>query len=175
MRARSPCHPVIGDEPRLACSRVLLSSVLAGETALEDIELKLMSCGAIGAIGARDRALAVRPRSDRDDKTTISDDRTEPWASRALAPSWQNAAGCAGGWIHAAITTGSVRHRGASAPRRVGGAGCPHACRHWAEPRGHRARRAMRETTRAAQQPRLSIDRPGEQYEQVFPWSGCCP
>ena len=43
MRARSPCHPVIGDEPRLAYNRVLLSSVLAGETAPEDIELKPMS------------------------------------------------------------------------------------------------------------------------------------
>lgn len=31
---------VIGDEPRLAYNRVLLSSVLAGETASEDIELK---------------------------------------------------------------------------------------------------------------------------------------
>jgi nitrite reductase (NADH) large subunit len=48
--ARSPCHPVIGDEPRLAYNRVLLSSVLAGETAPEDIELKPMSCGAIGAL-----------------------------------------------------------------------------------------------------------------------------
>jgi NAD(P)H-nitrite reductase large subunit len=43
MRARSPCHAVIGDEPRLAYNRVLLSSVLAGETAPEDIELKPMS------------------------------------------------------------------------------------------------------------------------------------
>ena len=41
---------VIGDEPRLAYNRVLLSSVLAGETAPEDIELKPMSCGAIGAL-----------------------------------------------------------------------------------------------------------------------------
>src|SRR6202051_1437249 len=31
---------VIGDEPRLAYNRVLLSSVLAGETAFHDIELK---------------------------------------------------------------------------------------------------------------------------------------
>src|ERR1700704_7033009 len=31
---------VIGDEPRLAYNRVLLSSVLAGETAAHDIELK---------------------------------------------------------------------------------------------------------------------------------------
>jgi nitrite reductase (NADH) large subunit len=31
---------VIGDEPRLAYNRVLLSSVLAGETAPEDIEFK---------------------------------------------------------------------------------------------------------------------------------------
>src|SRR5258708_26669882 len=31
---------VIGDEPRLAYNRVLLSSVLAGETASHDIELK---------------------------------------------------------------------------------------------------------------------------------------
>src|SRR5258708_12726142 len=45
MRARSPCHPVIGDEPRLAYNRVLLSSVLAGETTPEDIELKPMSWG----------------------------------------------------------------------------------------------------------------------------------
>jgi hypothetical protein len=34
---------VIGDEPRLAYTRVLVSSVLAGETALEAIELKPMS------------------------------------------------------------------------------------------------------------------------------------
>ena len=31
---------VIGDEPRLAYTRVLLSSVLAGETASHDIELR---------------------------------------------------------------------------------------------------------------------------------------
>ena len=31
---------VIGDEPRLAYNRVLLSSVLAGETASQDIELR---------------------------------------------------------------------------------------------------------------------------------------
>ncbi|MGH6741983.1 MAG: NAD(P)/FAD-dependent oxidoreductase, partial [Bradyrhizobium sp.] len=31
---------VIGDEPRLAYNRVLLSSVLAGETQSHDIELK---------------------------------------------------------------------------------------------------------------------------------------
>ena len=34
---------VIGDEPRLAYNRMLLSSVLAGETAPEAIELKPMS------------------------------------------------------------------------------------------------------------------------------------
>jgi len=34
---------VIGDEPRLAYNRALLSSVLAGETAPEGIELKPMS------------------------------------------------------------------------------------------------------------------------------------
>ena len=34
---------VIGDEPRLAYNRVLLSSMLAGETAPEDIELEPMS------------------------------------------------------------------------------------------------------------------------------------
>jgi nitrite reductase (NADH) large subunit len=34
---------MIGDEPRLAYNRVLLSSVVAGETAPEDIELKPMS------------------------------------------------------------------------------------------------------------------------------------
>src|ERR1700720_4632207 len=34
---------VIGDEQRLAYNRVLLSSVLAGETAPEDIKLKPMS------------------------------------------------------------------------------------------------------------------------------------
>jgi len=42
-RARSPPSRLIGDEPRLAYNRVLLSSVLAGETAPEDIELKPMS------------------------------------------------------------------------------------------------------------------------------------
>jgi hypothetical protein len=39
---------VIGDEPRLAYNRVLLLSVLARETAPEDIELMPMSCGASG-------------------------------------------------------------------------------------------------------------------------------
>ena len=34
---------VIGDEPRVAYNRVLLSSVLTGETTPEDIELKPMS------------------------------------------------------------------------------------------------------------------------------------
>ena len=34
---------VIGDEPRLAYNRMRLSSVLTGETAPEDIELKPMS------------------------------------------------------------------------------------------------------------------------------------
>jgi nitrite reductase (NADH) large subunit len=43
MRARRHAIAVIGDEPRLAYNRVLLSSVLAGETAPEDIELKPMS------------------------------------------------------------------------------------------------------------------------------------
>jgi NAD(P)H-nitrite reductase large subunit len=43
--ARSLAIPsrLIGDEPRLAYNRMLLSSVLAGETAPEDIELKPMS------------------------------------------------------------------------------------------------------------------------------------
>src|SRR3979490_2571817 len=36
---------VIGDEPRLAYNRVLLSSVLAGETASHDIELKPAAWG----------------------------------------------------------------------------------------------------------------------------------
>ena len=40
---------VIGDEPRLAYNRVLLSSVLAGETASHDIELRPARGGAIAA------------------------------------------------------------------------------------------------------------------------------
>src|SRR3989440_10681418 len=44
---------VIGDEPRLAYNRVLLSSVLAGETASHDIELK-------PAAWWRDRGVTVK-------------------------------------------------------------------------------------------------------------------
>src|SRR6202048_5527650 len=44
---------VIGDEPRLAYNRVLLSSVLAGETASHDIELRPASWW-------RDRGVAVK-------------------------------------------------------------------------------------------------------------------
>src|ERR1700709_689502 len=36
---------VIGDEPRLAYNRVLLSSVLAGETTSDDIELRAAAWG----------------------------------------------------------------------------------------------------------------------------------
>src|SRR5207244_11165154 len=46
---------VIGDEPRLAYNRVLLSSVLAGETASHDIELK-------AAAWWRDRGVTVKYR-----------------------------------------------------------------------------------------------------------------
>src|SRR5258708_10258836 len=44
---------VIGDEPRLAYNRVLLSSVLAGETASHDIELR-------PAAWWRDRGVTVK-------------------------------------------------------------------------------------------------------------------
>src|SRR5450631_1789072 len=44
---------VIGEEPRLAYNRVLLSSVLAGETASHDIELK-------PALWWRDRGVTVK-------------------------------------------------------------------------------------------------------------------
>src|ERR1700749_3423198 len=44
---------VIGDEPRLAYNRVLLSSVLSGETQSHDIELK-------PAAGARDRGVPLK-------------------------------------------------------------------------------------------------------------------
>src|SRR6476660_9683737 len=47
---------VIGDEPRLAYNRVLLSSVLAGETASHDIELK-------PAAWWRDRGVTLKYRS----------------------------------------------------------------------------------------------------------------
>jgi hypothetical protein len=40
---------VIGDEPRLAYNRVLLSSVLAGETTSQDIELGRPPGGATAA------------------------------------------------------------------------------------------------------------------------------
>jgi NAD(P)H-nitrite reductase large subunit len=46
---------VIGDEPRLAYERVLLSPVLTGETALEAIELKPMSWCAILPLKHRER------------------------------------------------------------------------------------------------------------------------
>src|SRR3981081_2035045 len=62
---------VIGDEPRLAYNRVLLSSVLAGETASHDIELKPAAwwrdrgvtlkygCGATGIdVGRRELKIA---------------------------------------------------------------------------------------------------------------------
>src|SRR3989441_11842653 len=44
---------VIGDEPRLAYNRVLLSSVLAGETASHDIELRPANWG-------RDRGVTLK-------------------------------------------------------------------------------------------------------------------
>ena len=62
---------VIGDEPRLAYNRVLLSSVLAGETAPEAIELKLMSwrrdspSQAQGAASLEFSADVQRPASTR--------------------------------------------------------------------------------------------------------------
>jgi hypothetical protein len=46
---------VIGDEPRLAYNRVLLSSVLAGETAPEDISLSRCRGGAILPLKHRER------------------------------------------------------------------------------------------------------------------------
>src|SRR5690348_17841749 len=46
---------VIGEEPRLAYNRVLLSSVLAGETASHDIELKPASWW-------RDRGVTLKDR-----------------------------------------------------------------------------------------------------------------
>jgi nitrite reductase (NADH) large subunit len=62
---------VIGDEPRLAYNRVLLSSVLAGETAPEAIELKPMSwwldspSQAQGAASLEISADVQRPASTR--------------------------------------------------------------------------------------------------------------
>jgi nitrite reductase (NADH) large subunit len=62
---------VIGDEPRLAYNRVLVSSVLAGETAPEDIELKPMSwwcdspLSSTGSGIARISADVQRPASTR--------------------------------------------------------------------------------------------------------------
>ena len=62
---------MIGDEPRLAYNRVLLSSVLAGETAPEDIELKPMSwwrdspSQAQGAASLEFSADVQRPASTR--------------------------------------------------------------------------------------------------------------
>ena len=49
---------VIGDEPRLAYNRVLLSSVLAGEATSQEIELK-------SAAWWRDRGVTVMARTSR--------------------------------------------------------------------------------------------------------------
>ena len=49
---------VIGDEPRLAYNRVLLSSVLAGETTTQDIELRPTSTSV-----ARQPYFSVTPRA----------------------------------------------------------------------------------------------------------------
>ena len=54
---------VVGEEPRLAYNRVLLSSVLAGEVASSEIELKPRAGGAIAA--SRCATAAARPRSIR--------------------------------------------------------------------------------------------------------------
>ena len=56
---------VIGAEPRLAYNRVLLSSVLAGEVASSDIELKPRAGGATAA--SRCATAAARPRSTATD------------------------------------------------------------------------------------------------------------
>ena len=53
---------VIGDEPRLAYNRVLLSSVLAGETASHDIELQ---AGVMVARPRRHAEIWLRRHRDR--------------------------------------------------------------------------------------------------------------
>ena len=52
---------VIGEEPRLAYNRVLLSSVLAGETGSHEIELRPATGGAIAA--SRCATAIASPRS----------------------------------------------------------------------------------------------------------------
>ena len=55
MRARSPYHRVIGDEPRLTYNRVLLSSVLDEKPAPADIDLSRCRGGAILPLKHRER------------------------------------------------------------------------------------------------------------------------
>src|SRR4051812_50048645 len=76
---------VIGEEPRLAYNRVLLSSVLAGETASQDIELRSAAWG-------RDRGGALKdgcPATDIDGgrrEIKIAKDEGGPFSRLLAAP-----------------------------------------------------------------------------------------
>src|SRR2546423_15466471 len=80
---------VIGDEPRLAYNRVLLSSVLAGETTSQDIELRPASWwrdrGVTLKYGCMATEIAVRrraPKIENDEGTPSSQLRLTPGPSR---------------------------------------------------------------------------------------------
>ena len=64
---------VIGDEPRLAYNRVLLSSVLAGETASQDIELQ---AGLVVARSRRHPEIWLHRHRDRSSAAASSRSRT---------------------------------------------------------------------------------------------------
>src|ERR1700741_5605252 len=75
---------VIGAEPRLAYNRVLLSSVLAGEAASSDIELKpprwWRDRGITLRYGCRATAIDARERT-----VTLADETSLPFAKLVLA------------------------------------------------------------------------------------------
>src|SRR5438552_16824566 len=68
---------VIGDEPRLAYNRVLLSSVLAGETASHDIELKPAAWWRDRGVTAKYGCVATENDVGRRELKIASDERIE--------------------------------------------------------------------------------------------------
>jgi len=82
---------VIGEEPRLAYNRVLLSSVLAGEVASSDLELKppgwWRDRGITLRYGCRASAIDTAARNSGRPVTTEPSSRTASQPRRASAPS----------------------------------------------------------------------------------------
>src|SRR5881394_2502834 len=75
---------VIGDEPRLAYNRVLMSSVLAGEAASEDIELKSAAWWRDRGVTLKYGALATEIDVGRRE-VKVANDESVPFSKLVLA------------------------------------------------------------------------------------------